>query len=199
MSFINSVLKAFVGDKSKKDVKDLQPLVNQIKSFEANLEKLSLDEIRQKTNDFREKIQESYKDITAQIAELEKEVHESTDIDKNEDSYAEIDKLKEEAYTISEATLNEILPEAFAVVKETAKRFTNNENLIVTASENDRKLSGAKDYVSLDGEKAIWKNSWDAAGKEVLGTWYIMMFSLLEVLVYTRGKSLRCILGKVKP
>ncbi len=176
MSFINSVLKAFVGDKSKKDVKDLQPLVNQIKSFEANLEKLSLDEIRQKTNDFREKIQESYKDITAQIAELEKEVHESTDIDKNEDSYAEIDKLKEEAYTISEATLNEILPEAFAVVKETAKRFTNNENLIVTASENDRKLSGAKDYVSLDGEKAIWKNSWDAAGKEV--TWDMVHYDV---------------------
>ena len=70
MSFINSVLKAFVGDKSKKDVKDLQPLVNQIKSFEAAIEKLSLDEIRQKTIDFKQQIQDSYKDITAQIAEL---------------------------------------------------------------------------------------------------------------------------------
>ncbi len=176
MSFINSVLKAFVGDKSKKDVKELQPLVEQIKSFEADMEKLSLDEIRQKTIDFKQKIQDSYKDITAQIAKLEKEVHESTDIDKNEDSYAQIDTLKEEAYTISEAALNEILPEAFAVVKETAKRFANNETLTVTASENDRLLSGSKDYVALDGEKALWKNSWDAAGKEV--TWDMVHYDV---------------------
>jgi preprotein translocase subunit SecA len=176
MSFINSVLKAFVGDKSKKDVKELQPLVEQIKSFEAGMEKLSLDEIRQKTIDFKLKIQDSYKDITAQIAELEKEVHESTDIDKNEDSYTQIDILKEEAYTISEATLNEILPEAFAVVKETAKRFVDNETLTVTASENDRKLSGSKDYLSLDGDKAIWKNSWDAAGKQV--TWDMVHYDV---------------------
>lgn len=176
MSFINSVLKAFVGDKSKKDVKDLQPLVNQIKSFEAALEKLSLDEIRQKTIDFKQQIQESYKDITVQIAELEKEVNLSSDIDKNEESYVEIDKLKEQAYTISEATLNEILPEAFAVVKETAKRFANNETLTVTASENDRKLSGSKDYVTLEGDKAIWKNSWNAAGKEV--TWDMVHYDV---------------------
>ncbi|MFT6933625.1 MAG: preprotein translocase subunit SecA, partial [Maribacter sp.] len=176
MSFINSVLKAFVGDKSKKDVKELQPLVEQIKSFEAGMEKLSLDEIRQKTIDFKLKIQDSYKDITAQIAELEKEVHKSTDIDKNEDSYTQIDILKEEAYTISEATLNEILPEAFAVVKETAKRFVDNETLTVTASENDRKLSGSKDYLSLDGDKAIWKNSWDAAGKQV--TWDMVHYDV---------------------
>lgn len=176
MSFINSVLKAFVGDKSKKDVKNLQPLVNQIKSFEAVIEKLSLDELRQKTIDFKQQIQDSYKEITAQITKLEKEVHESSDIDKNEASYTEIDKLKEEAYTISEATLNEILPEAFAVVKETAKRFANNETLTVTASENDRKLSGTKDYVTLDGEKAIWKNSWDAAGKEV--TWDMVHYDV---------------------
>ncbi len=176
MSFINSVLKAFVGDKSKKDVKELQPLLKQIKSFEADMESLSLDEIRQKTIDFKQKIQDSYKDITNQIAELEKEVHESTDIDKNEDSYAEIDRLKQEAYAISEATLNEILPEAFAVVKETAKRFANNETLTVTASEKDRLLSGSKDYVTLDGEKAIWKNSWDAAGKEV--TWDMVHYDV---------------------
>jgi len=176
MNFLNSVLKAFVGDKSKKDVKELQPLVNQIKSFEANLEKLSLDEIRQKTIDFKQKIQDSYKDITAQIAQLEKEVHESTDIDKNEDSYTQIDALKLEAYKISEATLNEILPEAFAVVKETAKRFVNNETLTVTASENDRKLSGTKEYVSLDGDLAIWKNSWDAAGKKV--TWDMVHYDV---------------------
>lgn len=176
MNFINSILKAFVGDKSKKDVKELQPLVDQVKSFEAEMEKLSHDEIRQKTIDFKLKIQDSYKDITEQIAALEKEVEESTDIDKNEDSYAEIDKLKEEAYSISEETLNEILPEAFAVVKETAKRFVDNETITVTASEYDRKISGDKAYVTLDGDNAIWKNSWDAAGKEV--TWDMVHYDV---------------------
>lgn len=165
-----------MGDKSKKDVKELQPLVNQIKSFETELEKLSHDEIRQKTIDFKQTIQDSYKEITDQINTLEKEVEESTDIDKNEDIYAEIDKLKEESYKISEETLSNLLPEAFAVVKETAKRFVNNETITVTASEYDRKLSGDKDYVTLDGENAIWKNSWDAAGKEV--TWDMVHYDV---------------------
>lgn len=165
-----------MGDKSKKDVKELQPLVDQIKSFETELEKLSHDEIRQKTIDFKQTIQDSYKEITDQINTLEKEVEESTDIDKNEDIYAEIDKLKEESYKISEETLSNLLPEAFAVVKETAKRFVNNETITVTASEYDRKLSGDKDYVTLDGENAIWKNSWDAAGKEV--TWDMVHYDV---------------------
>ncbi|MEP1985052.1 MAG: preprotein translocase subunit SecA, partial [Maribacter dokdonensis] len=127
MSFINSILKAFVGDKSQKDVKELQPLVDKIKSFESQLENLSHDELRQKTIEFKRAIQDAIKEKTDQISTLEEEVKNSTDIDKNEDIYTEIDKLKEEAYTISEETLNKILPEAFAVVKETAKRFANNE------------------------------------------------------------------------
>ncbi|MEH6512412.1 preprotein translocase subunit SecA [Maribacter arcticus] len=168
MSFINSILKAFVGDKSQKDVKELQPLVDQIKSFESQLESLNHDELRQKTIEFKKIIQDSYKEKTDQIKTLEEEVKNSTDIDKNEDIYTEIDKLKEEAYVISEETLNKLLPEAFAVVKETAKRFVNNETLKVTASEYDRTLSGSNDYVTLEGSDAIWRNSWNAAGKEVI-------------------------------
>ncbi len=176
MSFINSVLKAFVGDKSKKDVKELQPLVNQIKSFEATLENLSHDELRARTTAFKAKINENCKAVNDQIAELLEQVKASTDIDKNEELYNEIDKLREDAHKISEDTLNEILPEAFAVVKETAKRFKDNETLTVTASEYDRLLSGDKDYVTLDGDNAIWKNSWDAAGKEV--TWDMVHYDV---------------------
>ncbi|UWX55921.1 hypothetical protein NYZ99_05945 [Maribacter litopenaei] len=176
MSIINSILKAFVGDKSKKDVKELQPLVDQIKSFESEFEKLSHDELRNKTLYFKQTIKDSYKDITDKITELEMEVQESNDIDKNEDIYTEIDKLKEEAYKLSEETLNKILPEAFAVVKETAKRFAANETLTVAATENDRKLSGEKDYVSLEGDNAVWKNSWDAAGKQV--TWDMVHYDV---------------------
>ena len=176
MSFINSVLKAFVGDKSKKDVKALQPILNQIKSFEAVLEGLSIDELRAKTAEFKARIKADRQELDNKIAELSEEVHASTDIDKNEDTYAEIDKLQEEAYAITENTLNDILPEAFAVVKETTKRFVANETLEVTATEFDRKLSGTKDYVTLDGDKAIWKNSWDAAGKPV--TWDMVHYDV---------------------
>src|SRR5690606_23721359 len=97
-------------------------------------------------------------------------------IDRNEDIYAEIDKLQDEAYKGMEKSLNEILPEAFAVVKETAKRFVYNKTLTVTASEFDRKISGIRDYVSLDADKAIWNNSWDAAGKEV--TWDMIHYDV---------------------
>ncbi len=176
MSFLNSVLKAFVGDKSKKDVKELQPILNQIKSFESVLGSLSIDDLRAKTTEFKLRIKADRQELDDKIAELTEQVHTSTDIDKNEDIYAEIDKLKEEAYKISENTLNDILPEAFAVVKETTKRFVANETLEVSATEFDRKLSGDKEYVSLDGDKAIWQNSWDAAGKEV--TWDMVHYDV---------------------
>jgi preprotein translocase subunit SecA len=176
MSLLNSVLKAFVGDKSKKDVKELQPLVVKIKSFESQLEALSHDELRNKTVEFKKRIQEDCKEASDKIAQLEEEVQASNDIDKNEEIYAEIDKLKEEVYKLSENTLNEILPEAFGVVKETAKRFVKNETLSVKATEFDREISGKKDYVSLDGDDAVWKNSWDAAGKEV--TWDMVHYDV---------------------
>ncbi|WP_445384539.1 preprotein translocase subunit SecA [Robiginitalea sp. IMCC44478] len=176
MSFINTVLKAFVGDKAKKDVKELQPIVTQIKTFEASLEKLSHDELRQKTVAFKEQIQEGIQEIQAQISELKKQVQESDDIDQNEELYAQIDQLEEQAYEKTEKILEEILPEAFAVVKETAKRFVANETLKVTASEFDRFLSGNRDYVQLDDQYALWSNSWDAAGKEV--TWDMVHYDV---------------------
>ncbi|MBT8299583.1 MAG: preprotein translocase subunit SecA, partial [Maribacter sp.] len=176
MSFLNSVLKAFVGDKSKKDVRELQPILDQIKSFETTMEGLTLDEIRAKTTEFKARIKADCQELSDKISELTEQVHISTDIDKNEDIYAEIDRLKEESYKISEATLNDILPEAFAVVKETTKRFVANETLSVTATEFDRKLSGEKEYVSLDGDQAIWLNSWDAAGKAV--TWDMVHYDV---------------------
>lgn len=176
MSFINSVLKVFVGDKSEKDVKSLQPLVKEIKSFEEQLEGLTHDALRQKTVAFKSQIQEDCKEVDDKIKALKEEVQNSTDIDRNEEIYTEIDKLNEEAYKISENTLNTILPEAFAVVKETAKRFTANKTLTVTATEFDRSLSGTKDYVTLEGDNAVWKNSWDAAGKEV--TWDMVHYDV---------------------
>lgn len=176
MSFLNSVIKVFVGDKAKKDVQALQPLVQTIRSFEPALQLLSHDELRRKTADFKELITENCRDLRERIAVLQDDVKASQDIDKNEELYAEIDKLEEEVYKISQDTLNTILPEAFAVVKETARRFVENSTLKVKASEFDRLLSGTKEYVSLEEDHAIWQNSWDAAGKEV--TWDMVHYDV---------------------
>lgn len=176
MSLLNSVLKAFVGDKAKKDVKELRPLVDEIHTFEAALSTLSHDELRNKTLEFKDKIKASRADIDQRITELKAEAEASNDIDRNEDIYTEVDSLKVKGYEVTEKILSEILPEAFAVVKETAKRFTNNTTITVTASEFDRTLSASKDYVTLEGDNAVWKNSWDAAGKEV--TWDMVHYDV---------------------
>lgn len=188
MSLLNSVLKVFVGDKSKKDVKELKPLLDEIKSFEGAMESLSNDELRQKTIEFKARIAEACTGINARIQELKEEVQASPDIDKNEEIYSEIDTLEEEAYTVTENTLTDILPEAFAVIKETAKRFVNNETLSVTAMEYDRSLSGTKEYVTLREDQAHWSNSWDAAGKEV--TWDMVHYDvqLIGGIALHRGK-----------
>src|SRR5690606_38236871 len=169
MSFLDSVLKLFVGDKSKQDVKAISPIVEKIKTFEAALEGLSHDELRAKTLEFKAAIAEANKAINEQINSLTVEAEATEDIDKREDIYQEIDKLKDDAYKVTEDVLNTILPEAFAVMKETAKRFANNESITVTANAFDREISGSKDYVTLEGDdKAIWSNSWDAAGKPIV-------------------------------
>ena len=188
MSLLNSVLKTFVGDKAKKDVKELKPLVEKINSFGPALESLSHDELRQKTLDFKELIRERVADLQQQIDELKQRAADSDDIDLNESLYGQIDELEEQAYERTAKTLDEILPEAFAVVKETTRRFLNNPTLEVTATEFDRLLSGRADYVSLQGDKAIWSNSWDAAGKEV--TWDMVHYDvqLIGGIVLHQGK-----------
>ena len=167
MSFLDSVLKVFVGDKSKKDVNAMQPTVNKIKALEAEFEKLSIDELRAKTTTFKQKIAEATESIHKEITSLKEEAEASTDITRKEDIYAQIDALEQKELEASEAILNDILPEAFATVKETAKRFFHNETLEVTASEYDRELSASKEYVNLKEDKALWANTWDAAGKQV--------------------------------
>ena len=137
MSILNSVLKVFVGDKSKQDVKAIMPLVDKVKSFEASLEGLSHDELRAKTIAFKAKINEGRKEVEEQILKLQEEADTTEDIDRKEDIYQEIDKLKDESYEATEVVLNEILPEAFAVIKETSRRFTENEQIEVTANDMD--------------------------------------------------------------
>jgi preprotein translocase subunit SecA len=188
MSFINSIIKAFVGDKSEKDVKALQPYLSQIKTFESSLIALSHDELRARTFFFKGQLKEARANIDAKIADLQKEVEGIEDIDKREDLYLEIDALEKEGYDISEKTLLEILPEAFAVVKETARRFKDNEEITVTATARDREFSATKAYVSLNGDNAVWQNKWNAAGKEI--TWDMIHYDvqLIGGMVLHMGK-----------
>lgn len=168
MSFLNSVLKVFVGDKAKQDVKALSPIVSKVNAFEATLEQLSDDELRAKTIAFKAQIAEARKPVQEQIDKLQKDAEETEDIDKREDIYESIDKLEDEIFEVTEVVLNDIMAEAFALVKETAKRFVNNEEITVEANEFDRIVSGDKDYVTLKDDKAVWSNSWDAAGKAIV-------------------------------
>ncbi|MFT7283694.1 preprotein translocase subunit SecA [Nonlabens sp.] len=176
MGLLDSVLKVFVGDKSKKDIKEIQPIVNSILKFEPEFEKLSIDDLRHKTIEFKERIAAAKEQTLASITTLKETAEQEEDIDKREEIYNEIDLLQEVAYQDGETVLNELMPEAFAVMKETAKRFFYNEEIRVSATSRDRELSGTVDYVSLDGDQAVWSNSWDAAGKPI--TWDMIHYDV---------------------
>ena len=165
---LGKILKLFVGDKSKKDLKLINPIIEKIHSFEQVMSSLSNDELRAQTNEFKNQINSSIAEINSQIDKIKKEIEEVTDFDKKEGLFGQIDKLNEEAYNVSEDTLNEILPKAFAVVKETAKRFVENKEVIVEANDNDIELSSRKDYIQVKNNKSYWKNTWDAAGKNIV-------------------------------
>ena len=165
---LGKILKLFVGDKSKKDLKLINPIIEKIHSFEQVMSSLSNDELRAQTNEFKNQINNSIAEINSQIDKIKKEIEEVTDFDKKEGLFSQIDKLNEEAYNVSEETLNEILPKAFAVVKETAKRFVENKEVIVEANDNDIELSSRKDYIQIKNNKSYWKNTWDAAGKNIV-------------------------------
>ncbi|AZQ43895.1 preprotein translocase subunit SecA [Nonlabens ponticola] len=176
MGLLDSVLKIFVGDKSKKDVAELRPYVDQVLAIEPSLEALSIDELRHKTVEFKEKIAFAKAETLQQISTLKEDADKEEDIDAREEIYERIDALEDVAYQQAEDVLHEIMPEAFAVMKETAKRFFHNPEIRVTATARDRELSGEKDYVELDGDHAIWHNSWDAAGKAV--TWDMIHYDV---------------------
>ncbi len=176
MSILNTILKTFVGDKSKKDIRAIQYLVDKINKHQLQFEEISNDELRDKTSQFKIKIQDSRKVIDQEISDLNSQNKDITDIDQRESIYDRIDVLESEALKITEDSLNEILPEAFAVVKETARRFVNNSQLRVKATSRDRVFANEKNYVVLEGEDALWSNSWDAAGKPI--TWDMVHYDV---------------------
>ena len=188
MSFINSILNVFVGSKSKKDLKEVEGTVKEILNFEKDYTKLNHDELRKKTTHFKNLIEETRKPFKEQIDSLNKKIQFSENIDEKDNFYNEIDKILELSNAEVENTLNNILPQAFAVVKETAKRFKENSKIKVKASEFDLRLSSEKSYIKIEGDFVTWSNSWNAAGKEV--TWDMVHYDvqLIGGIVLHKGK-----------
>ena len=164
----NKLLKSLFGDKSSRDMKLIQPLVEKIKAASPEIEQLDNDALRAKTKEIQQRIQSSAQEQKAQIAAI-KETIENTPIDERAELFEQIDKLEKEILEIYEDKLNEAMPQVFAIVKETAKRFANNEETIVTASDFDRELAAnpANDFITIDGEKAIYHNHWTAGGNDL--------------------------------
>ena len=199
MSVIESVMKLFFGDKSAKDIKQIMPLVNKTLSYGEALKALSNDELRAKTQEFKDRIHTAVADKEAEIASLEAQAEaENDNLERKEALFNQADELKKEVYKITENILNEILPEAFAVVKETARRFAENPVLEVTAQPFDRQLSATHPNVTIEGDRALWSNTWDAAGKPV--TWDMVHYDvqLIGGVVLHQGKIAEMATGEGK-
>ena len=164
----NNFLKSLFGDKSNRDMKLIQPIVEKVKAAYPEIQKLSNDELRAKTKELQQYVQDSAKEQKQQIAELKAKI-ENTPIDEREDIFNQIDKLEKEVLDLYEQALNEVLPTAFSIMKDTARRFAENEDTIVTTTDFDRELASnpANDFITIDGDKAIYHNEWTAGGNKL--------------------------------
>jgi preprotein translocase subunit SecA len=169
MSFLNKVLKGFLGDKKAQDLKEVKKVVTKIKAVEPSVGELSDDGLREKTAEFKSKIKEATASITAQIEQIKEQIKNSTNVDEKEALFSKIEALKKDSYEIEEKVLLQVLPEAFALIKETSRRWAQNGEIRVTATDWDKQLAAAgKDFIEIQGDQAVWKNSWNAAGTPVL-------------------------------
>jgi preprotein translocase subunit SecA len=197
----NFLTKIFGGSKSEKDVKAIQPLVEKINQFFNQYQSLTNDELRQHTQVFRARIKQALTAIDTEIAERRQAADALTpdQLAEKDEIYREIDRLAKERDKQIEAVLMELLPEAFATVKEAARRFKENTTLQATATELDRELaSRGKEYISIVGDQSIFKNSWIAAGNEV--TWNMVHYDvqLIGGIVLHQGKIAEMATGEGK-
>ena len=159
-------MKSMFGDKSSRDMRLIQPIVEKVKKAYPEIEALDNDQLRAKTKEIQAYVQNAAKEQNNQIAELKAKI-EDTPIDEREEIFNEIDKLDKEALDNMEEALNEVLPVAFSIVKETARRFAENEEVVVTANDFDRELAATKDFVHIDGDKAVYHDHWMAGGNDL--------------------------------
>ena len=193
----NDLLKKLFGNKSQRDLKEIEPYIQKIKAISPELEKLSNDELRHRIDVVKQHIQDSVADDRKRIAELKEHV-ETLDYDKRESTWEEIDKIEKEILKKIEDVLDESLPEVFAVMKETARRFSQNETVEVTANDFDRSLAVDHDFIHIEGDKAIYANHWMAGGNEVVWDMVHYDVQLIGGVVLHKGKIAEMATGEGK-
>lgn len=195
---VNDFLKKLFGNKSQRDLKEIQPIVDKINAIYPTLASLTNDELRARVTKVREELKASKADKEKEISDLKAEI-ETLDYDKREPLWEKVDSLKSEILDVLEKELDKHLPEVFAVVRETARRFKENEELTVTATDFDRELAAeGKDFIRIEGDNAIYKNHWMAGGNEV--TWDMVHYDvqLIGGIVLHRGKIAEMATGEGK-
>ncbi len=192
------ILNAFLGNKSGRDIKALTPTLIKIKEAYETISQLSNDELRAKTQEFKKQIADYIADKENNINDIKKNIELEEDIEEREKMWEAVDKLEKESYEKGQEILDKILPEAFAVMKETAKRFKENENVEVTATEMDRELAAERENIKIAGDKAIYKNSWVAGGSII--TWDMVHYDVQLVggVVLHQGKAAEMATGEGK-
>ena len=194
---LNSFLKSLFGDKSTRDMKLIQPIVEKIKAGYPEIKALDNDALRARTKEIQKYVQDSASEQKKQISELKSKIEE-TPIDEREELFNQIDKLEKEALDNYEKALDEVMPVAFNIVKDTARRFTENEEIIVTANDFDRELAATKDFVRIEGDKAIYSNHWVAGGNDT--KWEMVHYDvqLFGGVVLHQGKIAEMATGEGK-
>lgn len=196
---LNKILKSLFGDKSTRDMKQIQPFVEKVKATYPEIQALSNDELRAKTKEIQKFVQDAGKEELDKIAKL-RETIEETPIDEREEIFDKIDKLDKIALDKYEEALNEVMPVAFSIIKDTARRFAENEETIVTATDFDRELAADphKDFITIDGDKAIYHNHWTAGGNDL--KWEMIHYDvqLFGGVVLHQGKIAEMATGEGK-
>ena len=194
---LNSFLKSLFGDKSARDMKLIQPVVEQVKAEYPKIKALSNDELRAKTKEIQKYVQDSAAGQKKQIEELKAKI-EDTPIDERETIFNQIDKLEKEVLDLYEKALDEVLPTAFSIMKDTARRFAENDEVVVTANDFDRELATTKDFVRIEGDKAIYSNHWMAGGNDMKWDMVHYDVQLFGGVVLHQGKIAEMATGEGK-
>ena len=197
MNFNQILSKLLGGNKASRDRKEIQPIVDQVLAVYPTIEALSNDELRAKTKELQHDIQHSADDLKEKVAALKQKI-EATPIEDRVVIFNQIDKIEKDILERYEEALNKALPTAFAIVKNTAKRCSENEELVVTATDFDRELAATHDFVRIEGDNAIYQNHWVAGGNEI--TWDMVHYDvqLFGGIVLHQGKIAQMATGEGK-
>jgi len=194
---LNNFLKKILGNKAQRDLKEIEPIVEKIQAVYPEIKSLSNDDLRARTVALKERIQEFVAPEKNRIQELKNSIEE-TEIDLREKIYNEIDKLEKEITDKQEKILNDILPEAFSIMKETARRFAENDEIVVKANDFDRNLAAKHDFVSIEGDEAHYKNEWMAGGSMIKWDMVHYDVQLIGGVVLHQGKIAEMATGEGK-